>query len=108
MQLRLWWWRKVRYATIPQASRDIFERFGDSIIASVVTGFAGQRVDELNSICENPKRREEATAWLTERGDLRELHEQRLETAEWAILIFVVVGVVLDLILVCHAFGHSN
>src|SRR5262245_27013039 len=48
--------------------------------------------------------REHAAAWLTERGDLRELHEQRLETAEWAILSFVVVSVILDLlILITHA-----
>ena len=47
-------------------------------------------------------------SWLTERGDLRELHEQRLETAEWAILIFVIAGVVLDLLLVSHGLGHSN
>jgi hypothetical protein len=100
MQLRLWWWRKVRYAVIPKESRDIFERFGDSIIGNVVTGFAGQRVAELDLICTDPQRREEATAWLTERGDLRELHEQRLETAEWAILVFVLLGVILDVVLV--------
>jgi hypothetical protein len=98
MQLSLWWWRKVRYATIPKESRDIFERFGESIIGNVVTGFAGQRVAELDLICTNQKMREEATAWLTERGDLRELHEQRLETVEWAILIFVMAGVILDLV----------
>jgi hypothetical protein len=98
MQLTLWWWPKVRYATIPKDSRDIFERFGESIIANVVTGFAGQRVAELDLICTNRKMRDEATAWLTERGDLRELHEKRIETVEWAILIFVVAGVILDVV----------
>jgi hypothetical protein len=64
-----------------------------------------QRIDELNMIYDNSNHmREHAAAWLTERGDLRELHEQRLETAEWAILIFVVVSVILDLlILITHA-----
>jgi hypothetical protein len=65
----------------------------------------GQRIDELNMIYDNSNHMlEHAAAWLTERGDLRELHEQRLETAEWAILIFVVVSVILDLlILITHA-----
>jgi hypothetical protein len=101
MQPSLWWWRKVRYATIPKESRDIFERFGESTIGNVVTGFAGQRVAELDLICTDPNRRTEATAWLTERGDLRELHEQRLETVEWAILIFVMAGVILDVARLC-------
>jgi hypothetical protein len=37
---------------------------------------------------------------LTERGDLNERRENRQETVEWAILLFVVLGVVLDLALV--------
>jgi hypothetical protein len=107
MQLRLWWWRKVRYATIPKEARDIFERFGDSVIGSVVTNGMGQRHGDLHKIyTDTDHMLTHATAWLTERADLRELHEQRLETAEWAILVFVIVGVVLDLLLVSHGFGH--
>jgi hypothetical protein len=59
-------------------------------------------VPELYLICTDAQRRQEATAWLMERGDLRELHEQRLETAEWAILIFLAAGVALDVMLVAH------
>jgi hypothetical protein len=40
--------------------------------------------------------------WLTERRDIHERREQRLETAEWAILIWVVVGVIADIIVVMH------
>lgn len=96
----MWWWRKVRKAHIPREVRDIFERFGDMVIISVITSGMGQRIDELEAIYNNKNGlREHATAWLTERGDLRERHEQRLETVEWAILLFVIVGVAVDLLL---------
>jgi hypothetical protein len=41
-------------------------------------------------------------AWLTERRDIHERKEDRLETVEWAILIFVIVGVLADIIIVAH------
>jgi hypothetical protein len=41
-------------------------------------------------------------AWLTERQDIHERREDRLETAEWAILIFVIVGVLADIAIVLH------
>jgi hypothetical protein len=37
-----------------------------------------------------------ALDWLTERQDIHERGEDRLETVEWAILIFVVVGVIVE------------
>jgi hypothetical protein len=43
-----------------------------------------------------------ATAWLTERADLAERTEDRIETVEWAVLIFVAVGVIVDVLLVLH------
>lgn len=44
-----------------------------------------------------------ASAWLTERADLTERREARLETVEWAVLIFVAIGVVADIVLLLHA-----
>lgn len=76
-----------------------FERFGETAIINVITSGMGQRNKELEIIYNNENRmREHAAEWLTERGDLRELREQRLETVEWAILIFAVLGVIMDLI----------
>ncbi len=43
-----------------------------------------------------------AAAWLTERADLREQREDRIEIVEWAVLLFVAVGVVADILLVLH------
>lgn len=49
-----------------------------------------------------------ATAWLTERADLAERREDRLETVEWAVLIFVAVGVIADVLLVLQHVGSSS
>jgi len=38
--------------------------------------------------------------WLTEQRDIHERKEDRLETFEWAILAWVVVGVIADIIIV--------
>jgi hypothetical protein len=71
MQLRLWWWRKVRYAMIPKEARDIFERFGEFVIGSVVAGGLAPRDGDLQRIYTNQNDMlAAAAAWLTERGDL--------------------------------------
>jgi hypothetical protein len=49
----------------------------------------------------------EATAWLTERGDVREQREQRLETAEWAIVIFAVGAVLAEASIAAHEYGWT-
>jgi hypothetical protein len=40
------------------------------------------------------QKRQEIVEWLRERRDAAALHEDRVETVEWAILVFVVLGVV--------------
>lgn len=108
----MWWWRKVRRADISQALRDELEMFGETVIAGAVTmtynepdhpegvlivrtndafTFTHSRLHELVST-----RRKEALAWLRERRDAAERKEQRGETVEIAILIFVLLGVVAD------------
>jgi hypothetical protein len=46
-------------------------------------------------------KRAEMLAWLRERRDIAAQHEDRVETVEWAILIFVVADVVLDVVRLC-------
>ena len=104
--MRLWWWRKIRYASIPKEARDIFERFGEVVIGSVVTSGMAQRHGDLQRIyTDQNSMLSHATAWLTERGDVREQREQRLETAEWAILIFAVGAVIAEAAIVAHEYG---
>jgi hypothetical protein len=94
--LRLWWWRKVRKAKIPADERDFFERLGETVIQLAITSGLTPRSESLRGIYGKADTLKHAEEWLTERGDLREQHEQRLETVEWAILIFVVFGVIAD------------
>ena len=76
----MWWWTKIR-----RADRAMFEGYGETMIAMVHW--------------------REAVLWLRERQDIHARREDRLETVEWAILIFVIVGVVADLAIVAHESG---
>jgi len=92
----MWWWREVRKATIPQEERDILERYGDQVIALMITSGHNPRSVALQEIYNNPAKLKNAEDWLTERSDRNERHEDRVETVEWAILVFVILGVIAD------------
>ncbi|SRR5260370_41033206 len=107
----MWWWRKVHGAQISLAERVLFERYGETVVALLL---ANELTDnpqgiEIMSGAANLKRVtvniDAASAWLTERADLAERREDRLETVEWAVLIFVAVGVVADILLVLQRLG---
>ena len=95
----MWWWRKVRRAKISEDLRTRFERFGEDVLAhALAVGSILTQGRELLNLIEG--HREAVMEWLTERRDIHERKEQRLETAEWAILVWVVVGVIADIIIV--------
>ncbi len=103
MQLRLWWWREIRRASISKSSRDIFERFGEAVIGIVLAGNLQPRAPELQKLYgDMGPTLKDATAWLTERGDSQEQREQRMETVEWAVLMFVVLGVIVEGVQLFH------
>ena len=93
----MWWWRKVRKVTISKVERNIFEQYGETVVALIV-------VNQLSGIGNVLVNRTSAEAWLTERADIHERREDRLETVEWAVLIFVIVGVIVDVLLLVR--GH--
>lgn len=97
-------WRRVRRAKIPQMLRDEFEQYGEAVIVGALTSIIDGASTPMQALILKwrDQCREEALAWLTERRDIHEQHEQRLETVEWAILIFVMVGVMVDLLLLVH------
>ena len=104
--MRMWWWRKIRRAQIAPSERDLFERYGENVIQMILCGHAGVSTPpELMALYRSPDAVQRAAVWLTERADEREQHEQRLETLEWAILIFVFLGVIVDGMLAAHEFG---
>jgi hypothetical protein len=103
--MRMWWWREVRLARISRVDRDLFERYGETVIGTVLSGGLNPATPELRTILPsdgNPGKLGEARDWLTECRDTHEQKENRLETVEWAILFFVIVAVVVDLCLLFH------
>jgi hypothetical protein len=96
--MRLWWWRKVRFANIPKQSRDLFERFGEQLVGNVLVGGFTPRGEELQPIYTDANIRVHAATWLTERGDLRAQREQRLETVERGLLLLTAIGIIVALL----------
>lgn len=93
---------KLRRANIPSDERDIFERTGETGLQLTLAGGFNPRSQELANIYANADYVKHAQDWLTERADVRGRHEWRMERVEWAILIFVVLGVVADFVLAFH------
>lgn len=98
----MWWWRKVRRANISDDLRTKFERYGETVIAHALgTGSMSTHSGPLFGLLNQQS--QAALDWLTERRDIHERREDRLETVEIAILLFVVIGVVMDLVLVIQS-----
>jgi hypothetical protein len=103
------WWRKVRRANIPKELRERFELFGETLVALAIESGDANRIGvELAAL--GQQKRQEIVEWLRERRDLAARREQRLETAEWAIVIFAIIGVAATAAIVAHDFGwlHAN
>lgn len=82
------------------------ERYGETVIALMITSGYGPRSEVLRGIYYDPIKLKNAEGWLTERSDSNERREERLETLEWAILLFVFLGVVADFVLVAPRVGQ--
>jgi hypothetical protein len=104
--IAMWWWRKVRKANIPDDIRAKLEQFGETVIAmSLSTGIV-TNTGQLSFLNHSWP---DALAWLQERRDIHERREDRLETVEIAILVFVFLGVVLEVLTLIEVFmGHGG
>lgn len=106
----MWWWTKIRRAVISPDARRTFEILGPTLVAmrlatidqaipdpgqGIMLNMNFMQVPALvhNAVAYN---QEDAIHWLAEQHDIAERREDRLETAEWAILIFVGVELVID------------
>jgi hypothetical protein len=91
----MWWLRKVRRADIPACERDIFERYGEPIIGSVLASGLQPHAPELQPLHGDPNAAivGHARDWLTERADSRERREQWTSTRDF-ILEIVVIGLI--------------
>jgi hypothetical protein len=93
---------EFRHANIPSDDRTLFERIGETGIQLTLAGGFTPHSPELQQLYQSPVRTEYAQRWLTERASAHAQHEWRMERVEWAILIFVAVGVFADLYLAFH------
>ena len=100
-----WNWRQVRKANISKEDRDLFERYGEAVIGSVLAGASCPTAPELNAIIpgniclpENPGKCTAARDWLTECRDAHERREQRLETIEIGVVALITVEIALSII----------
>jgi hypothetical protein len=101
-----WNWRKVRKARISKEDRDLFERYGESVIGSVLAGDI-PIVSELRAVLPHSPpgqptvtldKFEEARNWLTECRDSQHRREQRLETIEIGVVALITVEILLSII----------
>ena len=102
---RLFGYPQLRKALIPHDERDLLERTGETGIQLTLAGGFNPKSPELSQLYGNAQRLAHAQEWLTERADVRARHEWRMERVEWAILIFVVLGVAADFVLAFHCFS---
>jgi hypothetical protein len=98
------WWRTVRKAKISKEDRDLFERYGEAVIGSVLAGGTCPSAPDLaaiipGNICLPPNtgKCKEAGDWLTECRDAHERREQRMETVEIGVVILITLEIVLSL-----------
>ena len=89
-------WFCIRTADIPERDRELFERYGTTIIGAVLAGSSPRGI-ELQSIPASGKV-DTAAKWLTEQYDRAERRETWLITMEAAITLFVFTEVVLSIL----------
>jgi hypothetical protein len=87
---------RIRRAKIDPKLREQFELYGEQVMALALgvplSGFKPSPPQTL--VGSHP---EEVKQWLQEKRDEEEYHKSRLEICEWAILIFLIVSVILEL-----------
>jgi hypothetical protein len=98
----MWWWRKIRRPDIPDDVRRAFEETGEfEVRAELAAGFPPAK-PILRDTHPDGTIKSHGRAWIREQVDRQGRREDRLETAEWAILIFAIAGVLADCLIVAH------
>ena len=95
--MSMWRWQTIRPANLPQELRDRFELYGETLMSIAIESGDATRIGaELARL--GQANRDQIVAWLRERRDMEARHSDRLELVEWGLLVFVVLGVALDLV----------
>jgi hypothetical protein len=88
------WVRKAKIAT---SEREMFERYGEAVIAQVVAQIASPLQADLAEILGSREKRLAARDWLTERGDVAEWRARRDLALELLIILLIGLEIVLAL-----------
>jgi hypothetical protein len=97
-----WRWHKIRKANIPDDVRRAFEETGEFAVQADLAQNYPPAKPILRDKYPDGTIKTHGQAWVREQFDRKARREDRLETVEVAILIFVVIGVVADLLIVSH------
>ena len=82
----------VRLAnSIPEAERDICDRYGEQVIATVLAGGFAPAPAELQPIYQNADVQKRTRDWLTERADIREFRDKWVSARDLILEIVVIV-----------------
>jgi hypothetical protein len=93
----MWWrWQKIRRASITPELREHFELYGETLMALAVESGDANRIGE-DLVKLGQQKRPEIVQWLRERRDIAARREDRVETVELAILLFVILGAIADI-----------
>jgi hypothetical protein len=90
-----WWLRKVRKANIPEAERDICERYGENAIAQTLASGHNPRSKDLQVIYQTDETVQHARDWLTERSDYHERKEQWRAIQEFVVIVLEILVIAL-------------
>ena len=97
----MWWWHKIRRANITSELRNRFELYGETaLVLAMTTGDMSQSTQGPFLAGLVRRNHDDLIAWLRERRDVATRHEDRVETVEWAILVFVIIGVLADITII--------
>jgi hypothetical protein len=92
--------RKIGKADISKGHRQLFEQCGVATIQLTLASGHTPASALLRGIYINAENLgSDAEAWLIEQADKHANKEWRIEVAEWAVLIFVILGVIVDVLL---------
>ena len=89
--------KKVRRADISAKDREMFERIGEPVLSYALAEGVQTLPLGAFSTFDFRANRISILAYLTERRDIAERVEQRMELVEWAVLIFVVIGTLTEI-----------